>query len=206
MGQYNPRKVNLNLYLHPLVTYTQAGLTKEYDGNSKHKDLNTGQIAKSEATINECLSAFEGFFNPFTIEDKGSLYNIASGVKVPVEVEKDILLAEDLGEKRKDEFIEERLKTNSKFFDPIKKLNLKTMGTCAKSTKVKTSTNKVIELKNQGNIAFKLLVLSQKRGVSLEEIMSYQLTPIPYCLGTPDGFLNTTNKALGLKTLDTRFG
>ena len=31
--------------------------------------------------------------------------------------------------------------------------------------------------------------------------MSYQLTPIPYSLGTPDGFLNKNNKALGLKTL-----
>ena len=35
--------------------------------------------------------------------------------------------------------------------------------------------------------------------MNLSDVMKYQLTPIPYCLGTPDGYLNKTNKALGLK-------
>ena len=31
--------------------------------------------------------------------------------------------------------------------------------------------------------------------------MSFQLTTIPSCLGTPDGFLNKTNKAIGMKLI-----
>ena len=58
-----------------------------------------------------------------------------------------------------------------------------------------------MELKHQGNIAFKLLVMSRKKALSLDDVMAFQLTPIPYCLGTPDGFMNKTNKATGLKTL-----
>ena len=49
------------------ATYTKAGLTKSGDDDSKHKDLNTAQIAKSEADIQGCQSAFEGFMNPFKI-------------------------------------------------------------------------------------------------------------------------------------------
>ena len=35
----------------------------------------------------------------------------------------------------------------------------------------------------------------------LNEVMKYQLTPVPYCLGTSDGYLNKTNKATGVKVL-----
>ena len=169
--------------------------------NIQHKDLNPAEISKSEININACLSAFGGFMNPFTIEDHAALYSISSGAKVPEAIEKDVLQAEKHGKSQKEKFIEERLKENDKFFEPIKKLNLKTMASNTKSVKIKSSQNKVIELKHQGNIAFQLLVMSQNTSLALNEVMSYQLTPIPYSLGTPDGFLNKNNKALGLKTL-----
>lgn len=42
-----------------------------------------------------------------------------------------------------------------------------------------------------------LLVKSQllEEPLDLDEFMSYSLTPVPHSLGTPDGFLNKTNKA-----------
>ena len=99
--------------------------------------------------------------------------------------------------------MKERLEKNSNFFDPIRKLKLKTMANSSKKVKLKTSTNKVVELKQQGNIAFQLLVKSQHLGMNLDltEVMKYQLTPIPYSLGTIDGFLNKTNKAKGVEYL-----
>ena len=53
------------------------------------------------------------------------------------------------------------------------------MASIVKPAKVKTSQNKVIELKQQGNIAFQLLVKSQnsESQISLEKVMSFQLTP-----------------------------
>ena len=183
------------------ATCTQAGLRDESSVNMQHKDLNPAEIIKSEVNITACLSAFSGFMNPFTIEDDTALYNISSGAKVPKDIEQDVLQAESHGRTQKEAFIEERLKENDKFFEPIKKLNLKTMASNTKSVKIKLSQNKVIELKHQGNIAFQLLVMSQNTSLPLNEVMAYQLTPIPYSLGTPDGFLNKNNKALGLKTL-----
>ena len=77
------------------------------------------------------------------------------------------------------------------------------MANSSKKVRLKTSKNKVVELKQQGNIAFQLLVKSQHLGMNLDlaEVMKYQLTPIPYSLGTVDGFLNKTNKAKGVEHL-----
>lgn len=88
------------------------------------------------------------------------------------------------------------------FFEPVKKLKLKTFKDISKKVKLKTSTSKVI-IKQQGNIAFQLLTKMQEKNTNLDldTVMSYQLTPVPYSLGSPDGFLKKTNKALGRKMI-----
>ena len=60
----------------------------------------------------------------------------------------------------------------------------------------KTKEKKVIELKQQGNVVFQLLGKSQMLNLALDlqKILSYQLTPVPHCFGTADGFLNKNNK------------
>ena len=81
---------------------------------------------------------------------------------MPAAIEEDVLKAEAVGKEEKQKFIDERLKQNDKFFEPIKRTNLKTMGDISKKVKLTTSQNKVVELKQQGSIAFQLLVKSQK--------------------------------------------
>ena len=53
------------------------------------------------------------------------------------------------------------------------------------------------EFKQKSNVAFQLLVKSQQRNidVDLQELMSFQLTSVPYSLGTADGFLVKTDKS-----------
>jgi len=55
----------------------------------------------------------------------------------------------------------------------------------------------VIQYRDQSNIAFSLLVKSQHLDdpINFDELMKYSLTPVPYSLGTGDGFFNKTNKA-----------
>ena len=180
-----------------------ADLKEGSNKSNQHKDSNPSEVAQSEEKVKACIEAFKNFLNPFQIEDKSGLYNLSSGVRVSVEVEQDLLQAEHLGEIEKNVFINDRLKMKDHFFNPIKKLKLKTMANTTKVAKVNSSKNKVIELKQQGNIAFQLLVKSQSMSspMNLDELMTYQLTPIPYCLGTPDGYLNKTNKAVGLKMI-----
>ena len=55
----------------------------------------------------------------------------------------------------------------------------------------------LIHYKEQSNLAFTLLVKSQllEEPLNLDELMKYSLSPVPHCLGTPDGFFAKTNKA-----------
>jgi hypothetical protein len=45
------------------------------------------------------------------------------------------------------------LEKHEKFFDPIKRLNLKALSELAKKTTIKSSQNKIIEYRQQSNIA-----------------------------------------------------
>ena len=75
------------------------------------------------------------------------------------------------------------------------------MANANKNIKVKTKDNKVIELKQQGNVAFQLLLKLQStnQNIDLGQIMKYQLTPVPSCLGSSDGCIGKTNKAKGMQ-------
>ena len=47
----------------------------------------------------------------------------------------------------------------------------------------------LIQYQEQGAVAFQLLVKSQllDEPLNLDELMRYSITPVPHCLGTPDG-------------------
>ena len=67
-----------------------------------------------------------------------------------------------------------------------------------KTTNVTTSNKKQIQYQDQGNILAKLFVQSIEAGkevLDLNKIMMYCLTPIPYCIGTADGYLAKGDKS-----------
>ena len=81
-------------------------------------------------------------------------------------------------------------------------MKLKTMSLANKSTRVKTSKNKITELKQQSTVILSLLVqIQNKVDINVEVLMSYPLTPVPYCLGTADGYLTKTDKSKGFDYL-----
>ena len=72
------------------------------------------------------------------------------------------------------------------------------------SAKLLTSSDKVVQYKQEGNAAFGLLVhLYNHVGtrLDLQELMSYPMTPIPYSIATADGFFAKTNKAKGMELI-----
>ena len=81
------------------------------------------------------------------------------------------------------------------FINPLKRMNLTTFAHLKKSQKVKTSTNKLIDFRQQSNIAFHFLVMSQK--FDLMELLKYPLSPVPFSLGIADGFLAKNDKSKG---------
>lgn len=112
----------------------------------KHRELERAEIQKSEEAVQRTITAILSFTNPFSIDDKERLYNLASGAPVSPEVEADILEAEAVGKAAKEAFIRDRLQTGSSdgnFFDPVKRIRLKTMEACHKTVKLTSSEGKV---------------------------------------------------------------
>ena len=85
-------------------------------------------IKKSEAAALKVVSAIQNFTNRWRVPDKSRLYSLASASPVSIDVENDVLGAEDLGRSLKEEF-SNRFKVRSKFqfFDPVKRQKLRTM-------------------------------------------------------------------------------
>ena len=83
--------------------------------------------------VQRAMDVIEGFLNPFDIADKDRLYVISSGNPIPSEIEHDVLTTEEAGKLEEEKFVEERLKKQDddegrkEFFDPLKRLKLKTM-------------------------------------------------------------------------------
>ena len=141
---------------------------EKVSNGGRHRNLNPCEISRCEKDVQLCIEAVKNFMNPFSIEDKSHLYNISSGTQVPGKFERDILNAEIFGKEKKEVFINDRLLQNDKFFEPIKQLKLKTMADLKKTAKLKSSQNKVIMLKEQGSIAFQLLVKAQSLNIKID--------------------------------------
>ena len=88
----------------------------------KHRDLEPAQVQRSEQAVQKVLTAISHFTNPFRIPDKDKLYSLASGASMSAEIEYDVMRSDALGEKLKQDFIQDRLKTSKVSFfnfDPV---------------------------------------------------------------------------------------
>ena len=135
------------------------------------------------------------------------LYRISSGAAVPFNIESDIMNAALSGTAAKEAFIYDRLRKKEQFFEPIKRLNQKTLADIGKASVVKTLSNRDAQYKQQVKVAFQLLVLSQKQSekIDMRELMKYPLMPMPLSIGTPDGYLLKTDKSKGFSYLTKNY-
>jgi len=183
------------------ATFSMAGMA-DSDTHDTHKDNSRAEMKKSQQYVQKTMDAFSSFLCPFDQSlEKDKLYNVSSGAAVPEEITRDLLKAEEKGAKARTDFVEQRIKRNANFFEPISKMGLKTMADTTKKVKLTSSRSKVVEYKYQGNIVIKLLVKSETHQLDLAEVMKYSLTPVPYSIGTGDGFLAKTNKAASMSFL-----
>ena len=184
------KMVGMTLSMADMVWGTEAG--------AHNRDLRPSEIKRSEKEVYETIDAFHGFSDPFS-DGLQSLYCISSGAPMPEKIENDVLCAEALGEEHRRKFVEERLAEKKDFFQPIKRLNLKTMtDSSSKSIKLQSaSKNKEVEYKQQGSIALQLLMLAQnpETNIPLEEVLKHPLTPVPSSLGNPDGSMAKNEKS-----------
>jgi len=185
------------------ATYSLAGMADGADSGHEHRETHPADKYRSENQVVRTFAAIKSFNDPFSIAEKDTLYCLSSGASASAEVENDVLRAESAGHQAKEQFIKERLVAKEKFFEPIKRLNLKTFDSMGKAVKLTTSAKKVVEYKQQGNVAFQLLakLQTQTQKMDLRKLMQYPLTPVPYSIGLADGFLAKTDKSKALHHL-----
>ena len=108
------------------------------DSHTHHKDLSKTWIKKGQTYVDRTVEAFQNFANPFSNQNE-SIFNVSSGASVPPDIESDLLTAEAKGKAARERFVVDCLEEGENFFEPVKKLRLKTMGHMNKSVKVNNS-------------------------------------------------------------------
>ena len=193
---------------HARASYLQA--TKEIANidtleSTSHKEVRSSQILKSEQDTCCVMEAINNFINPFTIEDKDTLYCLSSGAPVPSNVENDNLMSDEIGKKAHKQFVQGRLidKTVS-FHAPVKKQNLKTFANQAKTSLVQGKARKNIEITAERNVLGQLVILALQHELSLERVLSYPLGPVPWALASSDGAMIKTDKAKLMHCLEDK--
>ena len=123
------------------------------------RKLRPSQMKTSESNVKKVVDAICGFTNPFEVENRDELYYLSSGIPANSTVSDNLLQATDFGKKAIEQFIKERLVDRTKkFHDPVTRMKLQTFASTEKRQQVKTSQNKIIEVRAERNI-FAQLVL-----------------------------------------------
>ena len=160
----------------------------------KHPDLTPSRIERDNrdvCTIVEILT--EAFINPFS---ESPLVCISTGIVASETLSNDILNAKEEGTKSMEKFIIERLSNerDKSFYDPLKKLKLKTFRSMNKCEEFKCK-DKTVTLHASKDIFLKIAIIAQKRSVDLKLLFRYPLGPLPLSLAEPDGTLKKTVKS-----------
>ena len=182
--------------LKKFLSYLLAGKSTPHT-DTKHRDTRQTEIHRSEKWVCKAEDAVKCFINPFDLGTKDKLMILSSGSAASEDVTRDVLRADKAGKEARDVFVTKQLESGKDFFQPVKRLKLNTLEDMNKKVKVTTSKNKIVQYKQQGNIAFQLFVKSQIQDIQLDlkELMKYPLTPVPYSISTADGFLVKTDKS-----------
>jgi len=158
-----------------------AGVSKQFN---MYKPMRPSQILLSERKVGKVVKILEDeFINPFGV-GYDQLYNLSSGEEVADEQAANILDMYQYGIKKKQEFINTRIRCNVKTF---KSLN--------KSTVKLQHFEATVEVNR--NILGSLLAFSieNERVIDIAAALSYPLSQIPLSLATGDGNRRTTSKS-----------
>ena len=168
-----------------------------------HNDLQKSRISRDESDVKSLLSTLDSWINPFEIEQQ-DLVCLSTGKVATEQIEKDLLQAQDIGERAYRCFSEQRLESNPpkvKFFDTMKKANLKTFSHLSKKMEVQKGTTNEIIVRADKRLFAQMIVIAETRKLTMSSVLSHPLGPLSWALASPDGSLRKTNKSSLAKEL-----
>jgi len=161
---------------------------------SVFKDLGSSRHVLNCKYVEQTFEVLENWGNPF--QPRESLICISSGVVATKEITKDVLFALEKGQTASQKFFDDRIKSQKvSFYNLIKKIGLKSF-TDLKIKKTIKVKEKSITLAAERSIFGRMLAVAKRQeGLSLETLLTFSLSPIPWCFGLPDGGLVKTVKS-----------
>ena len=162
-----------------------------------HKEAGQSRLQRDEKDVQKLANHILSFCNPFTVTGP-QIMNIVTGVVANTDVTSSLLSATSRGKNLVNQFVESRLKTNLvDFFHPLSKVQSKTFSSLNKTSCVKLK-DKTVALTAERNLFSRLVVISQKRCISLPDLFQFELSAVPWSLAKSDGSLAKCNKSLML--------
>ena len=155
-----------------------------------HKELGSACKRRDEEDVQKVMEVISQRRNPFEMAD--NLVSLSSGSITSSALKEDLLKAEEKGKSALMSFVQDRL-TNSAvgFFETLPRLKLGKFGEVKKTV---NQGGKSFVLQADRNLFARLLVIGQSRQIDLRDLLTHELGPVPWSLGTYDGSLAKTNK------------
>ena len=171
-----------------------------------HADLQSKRKVKDEQDVQSLMDMLENnWIDPFNNENQ-ELISISTGKSATPEIASDLLNANKRRELAYKEFSQKRIESSppkQKFNDSILKLKLKTFSDLEKKKKIGKESGKEIILKADRLLFGQMIVIAESRSLSMKDVLSHPLGPLPWSLASTDGSLRKTNKSALARKLES---
>ena len=125
--------------------------------------------------------------------------SISTGAGAPLDVTKDIMKAEEIGETKLQQFMGQRLSNddNSQLcHDKLSKSKLKTFSAIKPVKRVVKIKEKETILKADENLFAHVILIAQNHNLHIKDVLCHPRGPIPWALACMDGLPRKTNKVV----------
>ncbi|CAG9825679.1 unnamed protein product [Phaedon cochleariae] len=166
-----------------------------------HADLHKPRMKIDEECVSSIVQLLENdWTNPFD-QSPSDIINLSTGRAAAPDVQTSLLSLKKRGEDAYETFKRDRLERGEGFFDPIKKINLKTFNTTVPLKK--SGKNKEIILRADRKLYASMILIAENRHLNMLDVFSHPLGPLPRSLANPDGSIKKTSKTVLGKHLES---
>ena len=160
------------------------------------------RAAADEKAVTDIIETVETMMNPFEHNDGSSLY-LCSGVVGNSLIKSDMEEMYQKGENAAMNFMTQQIMSERPdIYTPIKKINLQTFTSIAKTIKSKSKKGEIVALKNSKALFARMLLIAKSRNLDMQEVLCYSLRPYPRSLATSEGDLIKTAKSKFLAQIE----
>lgn len=163
---------------------------------TSHKEATPRRVKRDEEDVKKMMGCFSSglMTDPFK-NDSDALLNIATRVVLPEDVAQNLVRSTEKGRQQMNAFVEKRIDSNAVgFWEPIPNMKIKTFSSANKKICIKSS-DKLVTVNADRDLFGRILIVSNTRQICLKDVLSFELSPVPYLLANADGRLRKGTKS-----------